>query len=75
MFSSPETFTEELLQQHDDEVARIKRYFEAHQELFEAVHKWEKNWHLFQELEVVMSHWEAGPGSSLLKAALGFESM
>ncbi|KAJ6655396.1 hypothetical protein lerEdw1_005454 [Lerista edwardsae] len=46
-----EVFTEELLQQHNDEVAQIKRYFEAHQELFEAVHKWEKNWHQFQELE------------------------
>ncbi|KAJ6662804.1 hypothetical protein lerEdw1_011008 [Lerista edwardsae] len=46
-----EVFTEELLQQHDAEVAKIKRYFEEHQELFEAVHKWEKNWHQFQELE------------------------
>ncbi|XP_066492183.1 protein regulator of cytokinesis 1 isoform X2 [Tiliqua scincoides] len=46
-----EVFTEQLLQQHDDELAQIKRYYKAHQELFEAVHKWEENWHLFQELE------------------------
>ncbi|XP_042328578.1 protein regulator of cytokinesis 1 isoform X2 [Sceloporus undulatus] len=44
-------FTEELLQQHDDEVMRLKRYYEVHQEMFEGIHKWEENWHLFQELE------------------------
>lgn len=47
-------FTEELLQQHDEEIARLKCYYETHQELFEAIHKWEKNWRLFQELEVAM---------------------
>ncbi|XP_061451694.1 protein regulator of cytokinesis 1 isoform X2 [Rhineura floridana] len=46
-----DNYTEELLQQHDEEVARIKHYYERHQELFEAIHKWENNWHLFQELE------------------------
>ncbi|XP_077173704.1 protein regulator of cytokinesis 1 isoform X2 [Paroedura picta] len=44
-------FTEELLQQHEEEIARIKLYFQRHQELFEAVCKWEGNWRLFQELE------------------------
>nr|XP_056721743.1 protein regulator of cytokinesis 1 [Euleptes europaea] len=44
-------FTEELLQQHEEEIARIKLFFEKHQELFEAVRKWEGNWRLFQELE------------------------
>ncbi|XP_063170227.1 protein regulator of cytokinesis 1 [Candoia aspera] len=44
-------FTEELLQQHDDELVQLKRYYEMHQELFDAIHKWEKNWCLFQELE------------------------
>ncbi|XP_048337875.1 protein regulator of cytokinesis 1 isoform X2 [Sphaerodactylus townsendi] len=44
-------FTEELLRQHEDELARIKRFFETHQELFQAVRKWEGNWRLFQELE------------------------
>uniref|UniRef100_A0A8D2LHX6 Protein regulator of cytokinesis 1 n=1 Tax=Varanus komodoensis TaxID=61221 RepID=A0A8D2LHX6_VARKO len=48
---SPDEFSEELLQQHDDEMARLKHHYEAHQDLFEAVHKWEKNWRLFQELE------------------------
>ncbi|XP_053128405.1 protein regulator of cytokinesis 1 isoform X2 [Hemicordylus capensis] len=46
-----EDFTEQLLQQHDQEVAELRRYFEAHQPLFEGVQKWEKNWRLFQELE------------------------
>ncbi|XP_028561451.2 protein regulator of cytokinesis 1 isoform X2 [Podarcis muralis] len=44
-------FTEELLQQHEDEVSRLKQCYERHQELFESIHKWEKNWRLFQELE------------------------
>ncbi|XP_033022568.1 protein regulator of cytokinesis 1 isoform X2 [Lacerta agilis] len=44
-------FTEELLQQHEEEVSRIKQCYERHQELFESIHKWEKNWRLFQELE------------------------
>ncbi|XP_062998826.1 protein regulator of cytokinesis 1 isoform X2 [Elgaria multicarinata webbii] len=44
-------FTEQLLQLHDDEIARIKHYYETHQELFEAIRKWENNWRLFQELE------------------------
>ncbi|XP_053220406.1 protein regulator of cytokinesis 1 isoform X2 [Podarcis raffonei] len=44
-------FTEELLQQHEEEVSRLKQCYERHQELFESIHKWEKNWRLFQELE------------------------
>ncbi|KAM6426221.1 protein regulator of cytokinesis 1 isoform 1-T1 [Liasis olivaceus] len=43
--------TEELLQQHDNELVELKCYYETHQELFEAIHKWKKNWCLFQELE------------------------
>ncbi|XP_026540491.1 protein regulator of cytokinesis 1 isoform X1 [Notechis scutatus] len=44
-------FTEELLQQHDTELVRLKHYYETHQELFEAIHKWKRSWCLFQELE------------------------
>ncbi|XP_058012428.1 protein regulator of cytokinesis 1-like [Ahaetulla prasina] len=46
-----DTFTEELLQQHDKELMRLKHYYETHQELFEAIQKWKKSWCLFQELE------------------------
>uniref|UniRef100_A0A8C7E6I4 Protein regulator of cytokinesis 1 n=1 Tax=Naja naja TaxID=35670 RepID=A0A8C7E6I4_NAJNA len=46
-----DTFTEELLQQHDSELVRLKHYYETHQELFEAIHKWKRSWCLFQELE------------------------
>ncbi|ETE68415.1 Protein regulator of cytokinesis 1, partial [Ophiophagus hannah] len=46
-----DTFTEELLQQHDNELVRLKHYYETHQELFEAIHKWKRSWCLFQELE------------------------
>ncbi|XP_054858921.1 protein regulator of cytokinesis 1 isoform X2 [Eublepharis macularius] len=44
-------FTEELLQQHEEEIAHMKLYFQTHQEMFEAIRKWEGNWHHFQELE------------------------
>nr|XP_060611436.1 protein regulator of cytokinesis 1 [Anolis sagrei ordinatus] len=44
-------FTEELLQQHDAEILRMKQYYEAHQELFEGIRKWEDSWRHFQELE------------------------
>ncbi|KAG8145324.1 putative Protein regulator of cytokinesis 1 isoform 1 protein [Naja naja] len=47
-----DTFTEELLQQHDSELVRLKHYYETHQELFEAIHKWKRSWCLFQELEL-----------------------
>ncbi|XP_032088348.1 protein regulator of cytokinesis 1 isoform X2 [Thamnophis elegans] len=46
-----DTFSEELLQQHDNELMRLKHYYETHQELFEAIHKWKRSWCLFQELE------------------------
>lgn len=74
LFCLPEVFTEQLLEQHDNEVAQMKCYYKAHQELFEAVHKWEENWHLFQELEVattLMGLAVPGLGSSLLKPTIG----
>ncbi|XP_069899395.1 protein regulator of cytokinesis 1 isoform X3 [Dipodomys merriami] len=46
-----DNFTENLLQQHDAEVVRLKNYYEAHKELFEGVHKWEESWRLFLEFE------------------------
>nr|XP_025045293.1 protein regulator of cytokinesis 1-like [Pelodiscus sinensis] len=46
-----EDCTEALLQLHEAEVGRVKRYYEMHKELFEAVQKWEENWRLFLELE------------------------
>uniref|UniRef100_A0A6Q2XH82 Protein regulator of cytokinesis 1b n=1 Tax=Esox lucius TaxID=8010 RepID=A0A6Q2XH82_ESOLU len=46
-----EDFTEELLEQHDAEILRLKQHFQDHQELFEGVHRWEESWRLFIELE------------------------
>ncbi|XP_061855552.1 protein regulator of cytokinesis 1 isoform X2 [Colius striatus] len=46
-----EDYTETLLELHDMEVGKIKGYYEAHKELFEAVQKWEDSWKLFLELE------------------------
>lgn len=34
-------FTEELLQEHDEEVVKLKTYYEKHCQLFEDIHKWE----------------------------------
>lgn len=31
----------------------MKTYYETHKDLFEAVQKWEENWKLFLELEVL----------------------
>ncbi|XP_025896332.1 protein regulator of cytokinesis 1 isoform X3 [Nothoprocta perdicaria] len=46
-----EDYTETLLQLHDAEVMKVKRYYETHKDLFEAVQKWEENWRQFLELE------------------------
>ncbi|XP_072258850.1 protein regulator of cytokinesis 1 isoform X2 [Pyxicephalus adspersus] len=46
-----EDYSEDLLCLHDAEINRIKEYYEVHKEMFEGVHKWEENWHLFLELD------------------------
>ncbi|XP_054025033.1 protein regulator of cytokinesis 1 [Dryobates pubescens] len=46
-----EDYTETLLELHDTEVVKMKNYYEAHKDLFEAVQKWEQSWNLFLELE------------------------
>ncbi|XP_069722886.1 protein regulator of cytokinesis 1 isoform X2 [Phaenicophaeus curvirostris] len=46
-----EDYTEALLELHEAEVGKMKSYYEAHKDLFEAVQKWEENWKLFLELE------------------------
>ncbi|XP_018425373.1 PREDICTED: protein regulator of cytokinesis 1 [Nanorana parkeri] len=46
-----EDYTEDLLSLHDAEVSRLKEQYEVHKEMFEGVHKWEENWHLFLELD------------------------
>ncbi|XP_023128588.2 protein regulator of cytokinesis 1-like isoform X2 [Amphiprion ocellaris] len=46
-----EDFTEELLNLHEAEVSTLKKYYEAHSELFEGVSKWQDNWTLYLELD------------------------
>lgn len=41
----------------------MKSYYETHKDLFEAVQKWEENWKLFLELEVLPRQEYALPGS------------
>ena len=43
----------------------MKSYYEMHKDLFEAVQKWEENWKLFLELEVLSGQERALPGSVL----------
>lgn len=43
--------TEEILQLHENEVYKMKQYYERHRELFEGIQKWEENWKHFMELE------------------------
>lgn len=43
----------------------MKNYYEAHKDLFGAVQKWEENWKLFLELEVLSWQECALPGLGL----------
>ena len=44
-------FNEELLERHDQEVAKMKGYFEENKELFTKVSQRQKVWGNFMELE------------------------
>ncbi|XP_072348827.1 protein regulator of cytokinesis 1b isoform X1 [Scyliorhinus torazame] len=46
-----EDYTEVLLQLHNRELNRLKQYYQAHQQLFEGVWKWEENWKLYLSFE------------------------
>ncbi|XP_041109763.1 protein regulator of cytokinesis 1-like isoform X2 [Polyodon spathula] len=46
-----DNFKEELLIKHEEELARLKNYYDQCKVLFDAVNKWEQNWHLFQDFE------------------------
>ncbi|XP_067871675.1 protein regulator of cytokinesis 1b isoform X1 [Heterodontus francisci] len=46
-----EDYTEDLLQLHNLELNRLKQYYQAHQQLFEGVWKWEENWKLYLGFE------------------------
>ncbi|XP_044299928.1 protein regulator of cytokinesis 1-like [Varanus komodoensis] len=44
-------FSEELLNQHDEELLRMKDLYEKNKHLYDSVHKWEGIWSQFFELE------------------------
>ncbi|XP_076863007.1 protein regulator of cytokinesis 1a isoform X2 [Brachyhypopomus gauderio] len=46
-----DTFTEELLEAHEQEQQRLKEHHEGHRELYDGVSSWHSNWALFRELE------------------------
>ncbi|XP_077452393.1 protein regulator of cytokinesis 1-like [Stigmatopora argus] len=46
-----DNLTEELLNLHEEEMQRLKDYFEEHKDLFESVSKWQENWATYLELE------------------------
>lgn len=80
--SSPEDYTETVLELHDAEVGRMKSYYETHKDLFEAVQRWEENWKRFLDLEVlsgqehalhgpVLGHWAVRTSDPVCKVLLG----
>ncbi|KAK5867251.1 hypothetical protein PBY51_011761 [Eleginops maclovinus] len=44
-------YTEDILHLHEAEVQTLKKYYEDHRELFQAVMKWRENWTLYLELD------------------------
>ena len=50
-YDEEDSFTEELLQRHEAEVATLKLRYEEHRALFEGVARWRENWTLFLELD------------------------
>ncbi|XP_032870913.1 protein regulator of cytokinesis 1 isoform X2 [Amblyraja radiata] len=64
-----EDYTEDLLQLHNYELNRLKQHYQAHQQLFEGVWKWEENWQLYLGFEKKASDPNrfANRGGNLLK--------
>ncbi|XP_055518554.1 protein regulator of cytokinesis 1b isoform X2 [Leucoraja erinacea] len=64
-----EEYTEDLLQLHNYELNRLKQHYQAHQQLFEGVWKWEENWQLYLGFEKKASDPNrfANRGGNLLK--------
>ncbi|XP_016368247.1 protein regulator of cytokinesis 1-like [Sinocyclocheilus rhinocerous] len=62
-------YTEELLSLHDNELLRMKAFYEAAQPILEDLEKWKRNWALFQEFErkAVDPNRFSNRGGSLLK--------
>jgi len=44
-------YTEDVLKAHEDEVSRLKHYYNVHEDLFRLVSKWQEVWEKYQELE------------------------
>lgn len=51
LFSS-ENYTEALLDEHDREVQKLKKYYDGHQHLFESLEKWDSYFRQMIEMEV-----------------------
>lgn len=47
-----ENLTEELLTEHQNEIQKMKNYYDQHKELFEKVTRRQKLWREFLDLEV-----------------------
>ncbi|XP_039399803.1 protein regulator of cytokinesis 1-like isoform X1 [Mauremys reevesii] len=46
-----DNFTEDLLNQHDEEVMKMKLFYEKNKALYDGIAKWEATWKQFMELE------------------------
>ncbi|KAJ8285310.1 hypothetical protein GJAV_G00025400 [Gymnothorax javanicus] len=64
-------FTEELLASHDEELLRMKSFYEEAHPLLEMVEKWNTNWVIFQDFEKKASDPNrfSNRGGTLLKEA------
>ena len=52
LFFSSENYTEALLDEHDREVQKLKKYYDGHQHLFESLEKWDSYFRQMIEMEV-----------------------
>jgi len=55
MYFIVEVLTEDVLVAHEQELSRLRSYYEQHKDLLEKVERWKKLWAQFLEFEV--SYW------------------
>ncbi|XP_043402288.1 protein regulator of cytokinesis 1 isoform X8 [Chelonia mydas] len=67
-----DNFTEDLLNQHDEEVMKMKLLYEKNKALYDGIAKWEATWKQFMELELGeelkrgIESWEKEQGCNFL---------
>ena len=57
VFCWVEILTEEVLVAHEQELTRLRSYYEQHKDVLEKVERWKKLWAQFLEFEVCCMFW------------------